>query len=106
MFEFTRAERDLLLELLQHQINPLMVEINRTDDLSFKEHLRRRRRLLEEIVAKLQGAQQAAVPPMTTASDVPPLTPAVEQPRMTETGGITQSGDITYEGGGMVIGPA
>ena len=51
--ELTYAESEVLREVLQHAINELDIEIGRTDTHDFKEKLKQRRAILENLIAKL-----------------------------------------------------
>ena len=53
--EFTNEEMEALRELLEHEINSMDVEINRTDAHDFKVKLRRRRDLLRSAMGKLNA---------------------------------------------------
>jgi hypothetical protein len=51
--EFTEEEIETLRELLDHEINQMDVEIDRTDTRDFKMMLRHRRDLLKSALQKL-----------------------------------------------------
>jgi hypothetical protein len=51
--EFTPEEMDVLHDVLEHQINEMDVEIDRTDTHDFKMKLRHRRDLLRSAMHKL-----------------------------------------------------
>ncbi len=53
--EITDAEREVLGEILQSALANLEIEIRRTDHLEFKETLKERRHLLQELAEKVQG---------------------------------------------------
>jgi hypothetical protein len=51
--EITPEEEQVLLEVLEHHLSEMDVEVFRTDTHSYKEMLKRRRSALQEIMAKL-----------------------------------------------------
>jgi hypothetical protein len=51
--EFTPEEMDALRELLEHEINSMDIEIDRTDTHDYKMMLRHRRDLLRSAMHKL-----------------------------------------------------
>ena len=53
--EFTAEERDVLREVLEHQINELDVEADRTDTHDFKQKVRHRRDVLKQVLAKINA---------------------------------------------------
>jgi len=54
-FELTPEEMDVLRELVQHAANELDVEIHRTDRPAFKDQLKTRRSVVENLQAKLNS---------------------------------------------------
>jgi IS4 transposase len=54
--ELTRDEVQLLRDTLQHQVNELDREINRTDSLKFKRELQATDRTIERILGRLAAA--------------------------------------------------
>ena len=59
-FELTREEMDVLREVFQHAINEVDIEIHRTDTPDFKDKLKHRRAVLDNILRKLASAPAAA----------------------------------------------
>jgi len=53
--EFSSDELEVLREVLQHAVSEIDVEVFRTDTHEFKEMLKRRREVLEHILAKLSA---------------------------------------------------
>jgi len=51
--ELTYDESEVLREVLQHAVNELDIEIGRTDTHDFKEKLKQRRLILENLLSKL-----------------------------------------------------
>jgi hypothetical protein len=60
-FEFSNEEVEVLREVLQHGITEIDVEVFRTDTHEFKEMLKRRRTVLEQIFSKLSAVPVNAV---------------------------------------------
>jgi hypothetical protein len=58
--EFTNEELELLREMLQKQDEEIGVEILRTDTFGFKELLKHRRVVLENILNKIASTVQPA----------------------------------------------
>ena len=54
--ELNREEAELLREMLQHRIEELDKEINRTDSLGFRQALRRTDRAYERILGRVTAA--------------------------------------------------
>ncbi len=54
--EIGAEEQEVLGQILQHALSDLDVEIHRTDKIEFKELLKHRRELLNEMLMKLQPA--------------------------------------------------
>jgi len=54
--ELSNDEAEMLRELLQHKIEELDKEINRTDSLAFKHELQRMDRTVERILGELTAA--------------------------------------------------
>jgi hypothetical protein len=50
--KLTDEEREILNEILQGALTTLEVELHRTDDLRFKENLKRRCEVVEGLLAK------------------------------------------------------
>lgn len=59
--ELTPEEARRLREVLQAKLRDLSTEINRTDQLDFKESLRRTERVLDRIVAQLASTAELAM---------------------------------------------
>ena len=57
--ELTYDESEVLREVLQHAVNELDIEIGRTDTHDFKEKLKQRRLILENLLSKLCSASAA-----------------------------------------------
>lgn len=55
MLKLTRDERNLLLSILEEQVKPLSVEINRTDGHDYKVGLLQRSRLLDGLIDKVKS---------------------------------------------------
>lgn len=53
-FEFSITEVELLNEILKTSRDALLFEINHTDSREFKQELRVRERLLEQVMSKLE----------------------------------------------------
>lgn len=49
-----KQEKDILIEILKEYLNDLQDEIHHTDDYDFKETLKRREKLLVELLYKIQ----------------------------------------------------
>jgi hypothetical protein len=58
--ELTLEEANVLREVLNHAANELDIEIRRTDTPDFKEQLKRRRSVLEQIQVKVGSAPAMA----------------------------------------------
>jgi hypothetical protein len=58
--EFTMDEIEVLREILQHKIDETDVEMSRTDTHNFKEMLKRRRQLLDQMLNKVSSVPIAA----------------------------------------------
>jgi hypothetical protein len=56
--EFSRDEAELLRDTLQHHVEELDKEINRTDSLAFKRELRETDRTIERILGRIATALQ------------------------------------------------
>jgi hypothetical protein len=54
--QFSAEEFEVLREVLQHLINEVDIEVFRTDAHGFKELLKHRRSVLENILARLSAA--------------------------------------------------
>ena len=61
--ELTAPELEVLREVLQHELTQMEVEVFRTDSPDFKEMLKRRRGVLELLVAKLSSTPVAVQSP-------------------------------------------
>lgn len=59
--ELTPEEARRLREVLQAKLRDLSTEINRTDQLDFKESLRRTERVLDRVVAQLASTAELAM---------------------------------------------
>jgi hypothetical protein len=59
-FELTSEQVEVLREVLEHQISKMDVEVFRTDTHDFKEMLKHRRAVLEQVMAKLPALPLAA----------------------------------------------
>ena len=57
--ELTYDESEVLREVLQHAVNELDIEIGRTDTHDFKEKLKQRRLILENLLSKLCSVSAA-----------------------------------------------
>jgi hypothetical protein len=55
-FELTREEMEVLREVFEHAMNELDIEIGRTDTHDFKDKLKRRRVIMDQILVKLASA--------------------------------------------------
>ncbi len=55
-FELTREEMEVLREVFEHAMNELDIEIGRTDTHDFKDKLKCRRVIMDQILAKLTSA--------------------------------------------------
>ncbi len=55
MIELNHDERELLQEVLEERLTELTVEIRRTDARDFREDLRTRRQVMQNIAARLGG---------------------------------------------------
>ncbi len=51
--EFTAEELEVVREILQHRLSEIEVELFRTDTHDFKEMLKHRRGVLEQVLARL-----------------------------------------------------
>ena len=58
--ELSVEELEVLRDLIRHQIEPMDVEVFRTDTHGYKEMLKRRRAVLESALAKLTTAPVTA----------------------------------------------
>ena len=58
--EFNRGEAELLRDMLQHRIEELDKEINRTDSLAFKRELQNTDRTLERVLGRIAAALEQA----------------------------------------------
>jgi predicted DNA-binding protein (UPF0251 family) len=58
--EFTMDEIEVLREVLQHKIEEAGIEMSRTDTHNFKEMLKRRRQLLDQMLNKVSSVPIAA----------------------------------------------
>lgn len=52
--ELTPEEQEVLTETLEHEVFDLRDEITHTDTADFKEKLRRRKKVLEEILVRIR----------------------------------------------------
>jgi hypothetical protein len=57
--EFTAEEQEVLRDVLEHSIAEIDVEVFRTDTHDFKEMLKHRRKVLENITSKVSHAATA-----------------------------------------------
>jgi hypothetical protein len=55
-FTVSDAERRLLLELLQAERQELVPEIHHTDDRGFRDELRERQHMIEQLIERIEGA--------------------------------------------------
>ena len=54
--EFTAEEQEVLKDVLRHGIDEIDIEVFRTDTHDFKQMLKHRRALLEQMFSKLSAA--------------------------------------------------
>jgi len=54
--EFTSEELELLRDLLQHALHEIEIEVFRTDARDFKQLLRHRREVLDQVLLKIGSA--------------------------------------------------
>ena len=59
--EFTAEELSALGEVLQHQIAEMEIEVRRTDTHDYREMLKHRRQVLENVLAKLSDQPVGAL---------------------------------------------
>ena len=59
-FDLTLEEHEVLTELLANRLSELELELVHTDHKDFKEMLKRRQRLLTQVLEKLRPAPVAA----------------------------------------------
>lgn len=55
-FEFTAEEVEILRELLRHGLDEINLEVFRTDTHNFKDMLKQRQRVMEQVLDKLSLA--------------------------------------------------
>ncbi len=58
--ELSTEEREILAEVLKHELESINIEVFRTDTHDFKEKLKHRRAVLEHLLEKVTGAAVAA----------------------------------------------